>query len=69
MLIDVGAARATEPENVLHLAPATLAQVDYTVTWNFAHMVGPSAKAKLIRHIEHPGFSPPLITILPEQLS
>jgi predicted nucleic acid-binding protein len=66
-LIEVGAVPASEPEDALHLALATLAQVDYIVTWNFAHMVGPSAKAKLSRHIEHLGYNPPLITT-PDEL-
>lgn len=66
-LIDVGAVPATEPEDALHLALATLAKVDYIVTWNFAHMVGPSAKAKLSRHIEHLGYTPPYLAT-PEEL-
>jgi predicted nucleic acid-binding protein len=60
-LIDIGAVPNTEPEDALHLALATLAQVDYIVSWNFAHMVGPSAKAKLSRYIENLGHKPPLI--------
>ena len=66
-LIDAGAVPATEPEDALHLALATLAQVDFIVTWNFAHMVGPSAKAKLSKHIEQLGYAPPLITT-PDEL-
>jgi hypothetical protein len=48
-------------KDALHLALATLAGVDYIVTWNFAHMVGPSAKAQLSRHLEKLGYKPPLI--------
>jgi predicted nucleic acid-binding protein len=66
-MIEVGAVPASEPEDALHLALATLAQVDFIVTWNFAHMVGPSAKAKLSKHIEHLGYTPPLITT-PDEL-
>jgi hypothetical protein len=66
-LIQVGAVPATEPEDALHLAVATVAQVDYVVTWNFAHMVGPSARAKLSKHIAELGFNPPLITT-PDEL-
>jgi hypothetical protein len=66
-LIDAGAVPASEPEDALHLALATLAQVDFIVTWNFAHMVGPSAKAKLSRHIELLGYTPPLIAT-PDEL-
>ena len=66
-LMNVGAVPQTEPEDALHLALATLAQVDYIVTWNFKHMVGPSAKALLVRHIERLGYAAPLIAT-PEEL-
>lgn len=66
-LMDVGAVPQTEPEDALHLALATLAPVDYIVTWNFKHMVGPSAKALLVRHIERLGYAAPLIAT-PEEL-
>lgn len=66
-LVQVGAVPATEPEDALHLAVATVAQVDYVVTWSFAHMVGPSARAKLSKHIGQLGFDPPLITT-PDEL-
>jgi predicted nucleic acid-binding protein len=66
-LIDVGTVLDTEPEDALHLALATLTSVDYIVTWNFAHMVGPRAKARLSRQIETLGFKPPLIAT-PEDL-
>ena len=65
--MNVGAVPQTEPEDALHLALATLAQVDYIVTWNFKHMVGPSAKALLVRHIERLGYAAPLIAT-PEEL-
>jgi predicted nucleic acid-binding protein len=66
-LMDVGAVPETEPEDALHLALATLAQVDYIVTWNFKHMVGPSAKSLLSKHIERLGYTAPLLTT-PEEL-
>jgi predicted nucleic acid-binding protein len=66
-LMDAGAVPQTEPEDALHLALATLAQVDYIVTWNFKHMVGPSAKAQLVRHIERLGYTAPLLAT-PEEL-
>ena len=37
------------------------------MTWNFAHMVGPTAKLQLSKHIEKLGFTPPLIAT-PEEL-
>ena len=66
-LMDVGAVPQTEPQDALHLALATLAQADYIVTWNFEHMVGPSAKALLVKHIERLGYAAPLIAT-PEEL-
>jgi predicted nucleic acid-binding protein len=67
MLIAQGAVPASEPEDALHLALATVAQVDYVVSWNFAHIVGPAAKLRLQRHIERLGLNPPLIAT-PEEL-
>ncbi len=66
-LMSAGAVPATEPEDALHIALATLAQVDYIVTWNFAHMVGPSAKLLLSKHIERLGYTAPILTT-PEEL-
>lgn len=66
-LIGAGAVPQTEPEDALHLALATLAEVDYIVTWNFAHMVGPSAKSLLSKHIERLGYKAPLLAT-PEEL-
>lgn len=67
LLVQKGAVPKEEPEDALHLAVATLAEVDYIVTWNFAHMVGPTAKAKLSKHIEKLGYKPPLI-VTPDEL-
>ena len=69
LLIEVGAVLGTEPEDALHLALATLARVDYLVTWNFAHMVGPSAKAQLSKQIERLGQPSPIsVAIQPRVL-
>ena len=67
LLVQAGAVPATEPEDALHLALVTLAHVDWVMTWNFAHMVGPTAKLQLSKHIEKLGFTPPLIAT-PEEL-
>lgn len=66
-LITTGAVPATEQEDALHIALATIAQVDYIATWNFAHMVSPAAKYRLQKHIEQLGFTPPLLAT-PEEL-
>jgi predicted nucleic acid-binding protein len=60
-LIDIRAVPATEPEDALHIALATLAEVDYLASWNFAHIVGPSAKLKLQFQLKELGYKPPAI--------
>jgi hypothetical protein len=66
-IIKTGAVPPTEQEDAMHIALATLAQVDYIATWNFAHMVSPEAKYRLQKHIEQLGFAPPLLAT-PEEL-
>jgi predicted nucleic acid-binding protein len=60
-LIDIHAVPATEPEDALHIALATIAEVDYLASWNFAHIVGPSAKLKLQFQLKELGYKPPAI--------
>lgn len=66
-LIEVKAIPANEEEDALHIALATIAQVEYIATWNFAHMVSPAAKYRLQKHIEQLNFTPPLLAT-PEEL-
>jgi len=66
-LIATGAVPSNEQEDALHIALATLAQVEYIATWNFAHMVSPAVKYRLQKHIEQLGFVPPLLAT-PEEL-
>jgi hypothetical protein len=66
-LIDCGAVPKTEPEDALHIALATIAQVDYIASWNFVHMVGPHAKRRLLDHIRALGHNPPLLAT-PEEI-
>ena len=66
-LITTGAVPATEQEDALHIALATLAKVDFIATWNFAHLVGPVAKYRLQSAIEHLGYAPPIFAT-PEEL-
>ncbi len=66
-LIDMRAVPATEPEDALHIALATLAEVDYLASWNFAHIVGPSAKLKLQFQLKELGYKPPAIAS-PEEI-
>jgi hypothetical protein len=66
-LIRTGAVPATEPEDALHIALATIHQMDYIASWNFAHLVGPAAKFKLQSKISALGHVPPIIAT-PEEI-
>lgn len=66
-IMQAGAIPATEPEDALHVAVATIAQVRYLVTWNFAHLVGPDTKLRLLDTLRGFGYTPPLLTT-PEEL-
>jgi predicted nucleic acid-binding protein len=66
-LIECGAVPATEPEDALHIALATIAQVDYIASWNFVHIVGPHAKRRLLDHIRALGHNAPLLAT-PEEI-
>jgi predicted nucleic acid-binding protein len=66
-IIEAGAIPATEPEDALHIAIATVAQSRYLVTWNFAHLVGPDTKLRLLDTLRALGRHPPLLTT-PEEL-
>ncbi|WP_200252741.1 hypothetical protein [Lamprobacter modestohalophilus] len=58
---------ATEQEDALHIALATVAKVDFVATWNFSHLVGPVIKFRLQTQIQAMGFSPPILAT-PEEL-
>ncbi len=66
-LIAVNAVPATEQEDALHIALATLSKVDFIATWNFSHFVGPVTKFRLQTQIQNMGFSPPILAT-PEEL-
>ena len=50
-IIETGALPATEPEDALHVALATYHGARYLLSWNFAHLVGPEQKHRLIHTI------------------
>jgi predicted nucleic acid-binding protein len=52
---------ATEPEDALHVAVATLRNMDYILSFNFSHMVGVEAKFVLQTAIAQLGYKPPLL--------
>ena len=67
-LVDVGAVPPpTEPEDALHIALATMHAMDYIASWNFAHLVGPVARFKLLNTISALGHKPPIIAT-PEEI-
>jgi hypothetical protein len=58
---------AKEAEDALHIGIAVTAKMHYLLTWNFAHFVGPDAKAKLTQTLRAWNYDPPLLTT-PEEL-
>lgn len=66
-LIEVGALPPSEPEDALHIALATVVGARYLVSWNFAHLVEPDAKVKLLDAVRGCGKPPALLTT-PEEL-
>ena len=60
-LIDSHAIPASEPEDAMHIALATLAKVDFILSFNFSHMVGAEAKFALQTAIAKMGYRPPLL--------
>ncbi len=57
----------SEPEDASHIAQAVLTGAHYIATWNFAHMVGPQVKYRLVQAIERWGYAAPPLTT-PEEL-
>jgi predicted nucleic acid-binding protein len=66
-LMAEGLVPRSEPEDAAHIAQATLTGADYIATWNFAHMVGPQTKYRLVQSIERWGFKAPLLAT-PEEI-
>ncbi|MBK7422305.1 MAG: type II toxin-antitoxin system VapC family toxin [Propionivibrio sp.] len=66
-LIEAGAMPQTEAEDALHIAIASVAGAHYLVTWNFAHLVGPDAKLRLLDTLRACECHAPLLTT-PEEL-
>jgi len=66
-LLDVGALPKTEPEDALHVAVSAVIGARYLVSWNFAHLVGPEAKIRLLEAVRVCGRSPALLAT-PEEL-
>jgi hypothetical protein len=61
LLISSKAIPATEPEDALHVAVATISKMDFSLSFNFAHMVGAESKFLLQTAIANLGYKPPLL--------
>lgn len=66
-LVQSGIVPASEAEDALHVAIATVSKTRYLATWNFAHLVGPDAKQRLLDGLRTLGHNPPLLAT-PEEL-
>ncbi len=66
-LMSEGLVPRSEPEDASHIAQATLTGVDYIATWNFAHLVNPNTKYRLVQTIERWGYKAPLLAT-PEEI-
>lgn len=64
-LLSAHAVPETEPTDALHIATATIYQMDVLLTWNCKHMANPVALPKTISTIARSGYRSPVI-ITPE---
>ena len=64
-LLSAHAVPKTEPTDALHIATATIYQMDALLTWNCKHMANPVALPKTISTITRSGYQSPVI-ITPE---
>ena len=60
-LIAKHAVPVTEPRDALHIAISAVNRIEYSVSWNFKHIVNPKSRAGIERVCEEAGFSPPMI--------
>ena len=65
VLLAAHAIPETEPTDALHVATATIYQMDVLLTWNCKHMANPVALPKTISAITRAGYQSPII-ITPE---
>ena len=65
VLLAAHAIPETEPTDALHVATATIYQMDVLLTWNCKHMANPVALPKTISTITRAGYQSPII-ITPE---
>lgn len=66
-LIEGYAVPASQPNDALHIALATVHQVQYVVSWNFRHIVNASLRPAIERICHSGGYDPPILCT-PEEL-
>ena len=60
-IMDEGGIPPEYPEDALHIAIATIAGMDFVVTWNFSHLNNPFTKVMVRHAIENEGYVCPEI--------
>ena len=60
-IIDGRGVPAEHPEDALHIAVASVAGMDFIVTWNFAHINNPFTKMMIRQAVENRGYDCPEI--------
>jgi hypothetical protein len=66
-LMDRGLVPRNKPGDAEHLAIATSHEIDYLLTWNYAHMANPNVQAGLYALCDEMGLASPLI-VSPESI-
>lgn len=60
-LIEEFAVPKTEPRDAVHISLAAVNGLEYLVSWNFKHIVNPTARSAIERVCQRAGFAPPII--------
>ena len=65
-LIDGRVVPETEPRDAVHISLAAVNGLEYSVSWNFKHIVNPTTRSAIERVCHDAGFAPPMICTLDE---
>lgn len=60
-LIEGFAVPKTEPRDAVHISLAAVNGIEYLISWNFKHIVNPTARSAIERICRDAGFVPPMI--------
>lgn len=60
-LIENGPLLQNAVEDALHIAVATLNEMDYLLTWNFTHLANATMRYKIEQVCRQLGYEPPII--------